>query len=49
MRLGKTVFLGARLQALFEQQQRSDVQALVAATQRIESRLLEAHQHASTQ
>ena len=47
MRLGKTVFLGARLQALFEQQQRSDVQALVAATQRIESRLLEAHQHAS--
>ena len=49
MRLGKTVFLGARLQALFEQQQRSDVQALVAATQRIESRLLEAHQHATTQ
>jgi len=44
MRLGKTLLLGARLQALFEQQQRSDVQALVAATERIESRLLEAQQ-----
>lgn len=44
MRLGKTVLLGSRLQALFEQQQRSDVQALVAATERIESRLLDAQQ-----
>ena len=44
MRLGKTVLLGSRLQALFEQQQRSDVQALVAATERIESRMLEVQQ-----
>jgi len=44
MRLGKTVLLGSRLQALFEQQQRADVQALVAATERIESRMLAVHQ-----
>ena len=44
MRLGKTVLLGSRLQALFEQQQRADVQALVAATERIESRMLEVQQ-----
>ncbi len=40
MRLIKTLVLGARLQHLFEQQQRGDVQALLAATQRIESRML---------
>lgn len=39
MRLLKTVLVGARLQELFERQQRSDVQALVAATERIERRL----------
>ena len=42
MRLVKTVLMGSRLQALYESQQRSDVQALVAATQRIESQLLSA-------
>ena len=39
MRLVKTVLLGARLQELFDQQQRSDVQALLVATRRIESRM----------
>ncbi len=42
MRLIKTVLVGSRLQALFEDQQRQDVQALVAATERIELRLLNA-------
>lgn len=39
MRLVKTVLLGTRLQELYEQQQRRDVQALLAATQRIESHM----------
>ena len=40
MRLFKTVLVGSRLQRLFEAQQREDVQALIAATERIESRLI---------
>ena len=40
MRLVKTVLLGTRLQELFDRQQRSDVQALLEATQRIEARVL---------
>jgi len=48
MRLGKTVLLGSRLHALFEQQQRADVQALVAATERIESRMLEVQPRGET-
>jgi len=40
MRLTKTLVVGTRLQELFEQQQRGDVQALLAATKRIESRML---------
>lgn len=40
MRLVKTVLLGTRLQELFDTQQRSDVQALLEATRRIEARML---------
>jgi|GEM_PF-486675 len=43
MRLFKTLLVGARLQELFERQSRDDVQALVAATQRIESQLIAAN------
>lgn len=40
MRLVKTLLLGSRLQELYDRQQRSDVQALLAATRRIESRMV---------
>lgn len=48
MRLVKTVLVGTRLQELFERQERSDVQALVAATERIELHLTAGHTNGST-